>query len=127
MKPITIITISYLVLLLVGCSELDELTGREPPQPQVIEKEVTVEKIIYEYRNITVVEPCNVTCPNHTYIYSNTTDRELELIRRIKFLEGQTDKYFNDSECNDELERVNETLQECEYELCHEWNTSWCD
>jgi len=71
--------------------------------------------------------PCNLTCPECIYNVSTyNRTRELELIRRLKFLENQQDKYFNDSECNDELNRTENKLKDCERELCEEWNSSWC-
>ena len=128
MKLISILLIS---LVLTGCGFEELLPDQEP---EVIEKEVIKEvikeKIIYKDRNITI--PCNttnVTCPeciiyNSTY---NPKERELKLIRRISFLEGQQDKYWNYSECDWELNRSEVKLKECEDELCFEWNSSWCN
>jgi len=119
MKLIILLTL----ILLMGCSTYREILDEEEPQPQIIEKEIIKEKIVY--RNITIKEPCNLTCPECP-VYTGTKERELELIRRLKFLEGQQDKYFNDSECNDELNKTNKELEECKEELCYEWNSSWC-
>jgi len=69
--------------------------------------------------NKTIKIPCNITCPEYN------KSRELELIRRISFLEGQQDKYFNDSECNWELNKTSNELEECQDYLC-EYNSSWC-
>lgn len=82
----------------------------------------TVEKEIIIYRNVTL--PCNttVTCE---YNYTGTTSRELELIRRIGFLEGQQDKFINHSDCFDDLNRTNNELKDCEEEIC-KFNSSWC-
>jgi len=110
------------VSLLIGCSAYKEILDEEEPEPQVIEKEFIKEKIIY--RNITVKEPCNITCPG--YNYTGSTEREIELIRRIRFLEGQQDKFINHSDCFDELNKTKVRLEECEHELCYEWNSSWC-
>ena len=129
---ISIIVIFFLgiclaaVSLLVGCSAYKELIDEEP---QVIEKEVIKEvikeKIVYLVKNITI--PCNTTdviCP----IYNNTPrERELELIRRLRYLESQQNLYFNDSECNWELNRTKIELEDCKDELCDcEYNNSWC-
>ena len=113
-----------LALVLAGCSTYDELLDKEP-QKQAIEKEVIKEKIVYRDRNITINNtiPCKLTC----LTYNNTPrERELELLRRVKFLEGQTDKYWNDSECHWELNKTKNELNGCEEELCNEWNSSWC-
>jgi len=95
-------------------------------EPEIIEKEVIreviKEKIIYKDRNITI--PCNVTYKE--YNYSGSTNREIELIRRIRFLEGQQDKFINHSDCFDELNKTEAKLNDCEHELCYEWNSSWC-
>lgn len=104
------------IVLLIGCT----------PDTIIIERNITINRTINntQYINITTVMPCNETGPviNTTYDRSYT----LELIRRIKFLEGQQDKYFNDSECNDDLNRTETELEECEEELCDNWNSSWC-
>jgi len=110
----------YVIIINTGCTFVKELLLEE--EPQVIEKEVIKEKIVYRDRNVTI--PCDETPP--PTIYNGSKARELELIRRLKFLEGQTDKYFNDSECNDNLNKTKDRLDKCENELCVEWNSSWC-
>ena len=83
-------------------------------------------RTIIDTINITI--PCNITnttCPEYNYNYTSSTSRELELIRRISFLEGQQDKYWNYSECNWELNKSNKELKTCEEEVCN-WNSSWC-
>ena len=118
------LAILLISILLMGCSIYKEVIDEEPQM--IIEKEVIKEKIVYIDRNITI--PCNVTCSEEDVELMNkfSSDRELELIRRLKFLEGQTDKYFNDTECRDELNETNVKLEDCEEELCDEWNSSWC-
>ncbi len=90
----------------------------------------TIEKI--------VKEPYNITCDKES--------RELELIRRIKFLEGQQDKWIiNETECmphnkteedlencenksdmyERDIEELEDELEDCEEEVC-KWNSSWC-
>ncbi len=110
------LTILLISILLIGCSK------------EVIECENitnTIETIKYIDRNITITEKCNITNNTIKYNYVGNTSRELELIRRIKFLEGQQDKYFNDSECNDNLNKSEIKLEDCEDEVC-KWNSSWC-
>lgn len=115
------------LVILTGCGFEELLPDKEPEPPQVIEKEVIKEKIVYIDRNITI--PCNVTnvtCPEFSeYNYTSSTSRETELIRRIRFLEGQTDKYWNFTECDWELNQSDKSLKKCREELC-EFNSSWC-
>ena len=103
------------LIVLIGCSKPIE------PECQNTTITNTVETIKFIDRNITI--PCNTT--NNTYEYKGTTSREIELIRRIKFLEGQQDKYWNDSECHDDLNRTEKELIDCEEVNC-EWNSTWC-
>ena len=121
------------LVLLVGCSLYEEtLPVEEQPTPEPIIKEV----IVYRDRNITInispscptniTEIINITCPKYQYGSEHSTERELELIRRLKFLENNQNKYFNDSECNDDLNKTRVELNECKNELCNEWNSSWC-
>jgi len=92
----------------------------------------TIETI--KYVNITVKEP-----------YNTSKERELELIRRIKFLEGQQNKWIiNETECayniteeklqnckdkidmhERDIEELEEELENCTENLC-EYNESWC-
>lgn len=116
-KSVRLIIVLCIILFLFGCSSY-----------KVVEKEVVKERIVYLDRNITInnTVPCEICLPCLSYNYTSTSSRELELIRRIKFLESQTDKYFNDSECNWKLNNTEVKLEECELELCLEWNSSWC-
>jgi len=111
MKP----TILLISILLIGCTPIIEKECEPIFQEKIVYQNIT----IYRNRTDCIKDDiclCNVTSSN---------ERELELIRRLKFLEGQTDKYFNDSECNDDLNRTENKLKECEEELC-EYNSSWC-
>lgn len=87
----------------------------------IINKTRTIFNETIKYVNKTL----ECTESNYSSTTSSTTSKELELIRRLKFLENQQDKYFNDSECNWELNRSNVELENCEEEIC-EWNSSWC-
>ncbi len=128
-----LIPILLISILLIGCTTLT-----------IEEKEAICKKEClsdgWEYGTFVGINFCN--CYNSTMIINNTinntsyintttqynytsSNRELELIRRIKFLEGQQDKYFNDSECNDNLNKTEIKLEDCEDEVCM-WNNSWC-
>ncbi len=82
--------------------------------------------------------PCNLTCPSK--------ERELELIRRLKFLEDhQDDLIINETECmphniteeklqnckgkidmyKRDIEELEDELEICEEEICG-YNSSWC-
>ena len=98
------LTSILLCILLIGCSKPIECENN------TITINNTINNTIYINKTI----PCNKTIK---YI-SNCSNRELELIRRISFLEGQQDKYFNDSECNWELNKTNKSLEECNEKLC---------
>jgi len=102
------------IVLLIGCSK--EI---------IVEKEVIINRTIYVNNTIYINDtvPCNITCPEPE---DNNTYNRLELIRRLEYLEGQQDLYFNDSECAWELNQSNIELEECKNELC-EFNSSWCD
>ena len=112
MKCFTIMSVLALLIIL-GCT----------PNPIIIERNITINRTINHtiYITNTTIEPCNVTKVNTSFDRSYT----LELIRRIKFLEGQQDKYWNNSECSWELNKSNYELEECEEELC-EFNSTWC-
>ena len=118
-----IISILLISILLMGCSTYKEILDQEEPKPQLIE-EVIKEKIVYIDRNITIKEPCNIT--QQECNYTSSISRKLELIRRIQFLEGQQNKFINHSDCFDVLNKTEVKLEECEEELCDEWNISWC-
>ena len=128
---LALVVLGVFISILAGCSTYKEILDEPEQKPEVITKEVIKEKIVYRDRNITI--PCeniteiiNITCPKYQYETANPSSREIELIRRIRFLESQTDKYFNDSDCNDELNETKVKLEDCEEELCYEWNSSWC-
>ena len=108
-----------LSLLLIGCT----------PDVIYIDRNNTINGTINHTICITntTIEPCNTTCPEpeiNTTIYSR--DYVLGLIRQLDFHENQQSLYFNDSECNWELNKSNNELEECEEELC-EFNSSWCN
>jgi hypothetical protein len=131
------VTLYIILSTLVGCTPLT-----------IEEKEAICKKEClsdgWEYGTFVWVNFCN--CYNSTIIindtiYINKTDyikedcicnitsskeRELDLIRRLRYLEGQTDKYWNDSECHFELNKTKKRLGKCENELCDYWNSSWC-
>ncbi len=97
-------------VLLIGCSKPIEMECENKTITinntikEIIEKEIII------YKNITI--PCNKT----QYEYRGNTTRELELIRRIGFLESQQDKFINHSDCFDELNKTNNKLEDCEDE-----------
>lgn len=120
-----IIPILLISILLIGCKPIEI-------ECENITINNTIETV--KYINITVKEPCN-----------SSRERELELIRRIKFLEGQQNKWIiNETECiyniteeklqncknkidmhKRDIEEVEEELKDCEKEIC-EYNSSWC-
>ena len=119
MGLLALVVLGVFISILAGCSTYKEILDEPEQKPEVITKEVIKEKIIYKDRNITI--PCNITCPE-----TDCPADKLELIRRISFLESQTDKYWNNSDCFDELNTTKVKLEDCEEELCYEWNSSWC-
>ena len=108
------------IIILIGCT----------PNPIIIERNITIYNITYINRTIYINDtvPCNVTGPGPGPEINISFDRSytLELIRRIKFLEGRQDLYWNDTECHYDLNRTEVRLEERELELCENWNTSWC-
>jgi len=119
MKYISITMV--MCLLIVGCSN-----------PIIIERNITVERIVYnntiEYIDNTVpCNPCNLTCPEPE-IDSTVYDRQyvLGLIRQLKYYEEHQDKFVNQSSCMDDLNRTEYKLELAEEELC-QWNSSWCN
>ncbi len=116
-KGIYIILYVIISLLLIGCSK--------PIECENITINNTIEVIKYINRNVTITEKCNITNNTIRYTYTGTTSREIELIRRIGFLEGQQDKYWNYSECNWELNNTKNELRDCEDSMCYV-NSSWC-
>ncbi len=113
-----IITILILTVLIVGCTRYVE-----------VEKNITIEKIVYQNITTIVKEKCNNT---FTDVYDISKSRELDLIRRIRFLESRQDDCFEDIDCEEELEDCEEDLDDiedelidCEDELC-DLNSSLC-
>ena len=109
------LTILLISILLIGCSKSPEIECENITN--------TIETIKYINKTINNTIYINTTCTQ--YNYTGSTSRELELIRRIGYLEGQQNKYFNDSECNDNLNKTEIKLEDCEDEIC-KWNSSWC-
>ena len=118
MKLITIVMF-IIILLLVGCT----------PNPIIIERNITVEKIVYNNSIICINNTiCNTTCPEpeiNTTIYDR--DYVLGLIRQLKYYESRQDKYWNNTECKWELNQSNIEKDKAIYELCIYWNISWCN
>ena len=111
--------IIVVLMLQIGCTN-----------PEVIyidhNQTIYIDKIINQthYENITIVMPCNITQPIiNTTIYDKTY--VLGLIQQLKRHEQNQDKYFNDSQCNDDLNKSQTSLYKAENELC-QWNSSWC-
>ena len=107
-----------LSLLLISCT----------PNPIIIERNITINRTTYVNNTIYINDtiPCNLTCHEpeiDTTIYDR--DYVLSLIRQLKHYEKQQDKYWNDSECHDDLNRTEFKLEECEDELC-DYNLTWC-
>lgn len=113
--------ILLITILLIGCKPIEI-------ECENITINNTTETI--KYINVTIKEPCNLT---------SSKERELELIRRIKFLEKQQDKWIiNETECmphniteeklqtcedkidmhERDIEELEEELEDCEEELC---------
>ena len=116
----------FICILLIGCSKPIEIECQN----------ITIETI--KYINQTIIKEVNITCPE--------TLREIELIRRIKFLEGQQNKWIiNETECmvhnktEEDLENcenkidmyerdeedLEDELENCTEELCG-YNSTWC-
>jgi len=108
MKQISILLIT---ILLIGCTKTE-----------YIKETIYINNTIEIIKEIEI--PYNLTCPECP-VYNGSTDRELELIRRLKFFENQQSKYFNDTECQDSLNRTEKELEDCKEELC-EHNVSSC-
>ena len=124
------LTILLISILLIGCSK----------QAEIECKNITINNTIdtIKYVNVTVIKEVNITC--------DETLRELDLIRRIKFLEGQQNKcIINETECmphnvteedlekcedrldtyEDDIDELDDELDDCEDELC-EYNSTEC-
>ena len=83
------LTILLISILLIGCTKPIEIECKNI----TINNTITIFNETIQYVNQT----CNTT---QEYTYTGTTSRELELIRRIGFLEGQQDKWIiNETEC----------------------------
>ena len=134
MKYIKIITVAYLVLLLVGCMKVP--TNNKYNCPPILNQSRT-ERLVYVDRNITVYKnqttylngtECiceEVLCEeNTTSGYSKAY--VLNLIRQIRVCDKHTDNYGNSNETLADLNTCIDKLEDCENELCNEWNSSWC-
>ena len=122
------------VVFMLGCTRYVE-----------VEKNVTIEKIVYQNITTIVKEECNATF-NQTWDLSKS--KEIEFIRRIRFLEkgldscvfnedceGKLDDAIDDFEdCEDDLDDTEEELdyaiedlEDCKEEICEDYNaTEWC-
>ena len=124
MKWIIILTLALIIL--TGCSK--------PIECKNITLNNTIETI--KYINNTIIKEVNITC--------SQTSREMELIRRLKFLENQQDKIINETECmyniteeklqncknkidmyERDIDELEDDLDYCGEGLC-EYNSSWC-
>ena len=104
------------VLFIVGCVK-----------PIIIERNNTIYKNQTIYINRTIVINNSEECTqqecqepenqSHAYL--------LSLIRRVSFLEGRQDKYWNNTECQWDLNKTMYERDRAIDELCL-WNSSWC-
>ena len=116
------LTILLISILLIGCSKQIESECEN----------ITITNTTIEYINTTVIREVNITC--------DKTARELELIRRLKFLENNQDKLImnetrcigNNSRCEDkidmylrDIDELEDDLYNCTRELC-DLNNTWC-
>jgi len=117
-KMLIIITIYILIGLLGACTK-DVITERNNPIyiNNTINNTITINSTM-PCEELSVCESCNECEYNRNYV--------LSLIRQLKHYEKQQDKYFNDSDCNDDLNHTNIELDRCKQELCISWNSSWC-
>ena len=88
------------VVFMLGCTRYVE-----------VEKNITIEKIVYHNITTIVKEKCNATF-NQTWDLSKS--RELDLIRRTRFLENELDDCIFNEEYQDDLEDTEEDLDDCE-------------
>ena len=121
MKPTLFLLIG---ILLIGCT-----------RTEYINNTITINRTINntQYINVTIKEPCNLTF---------SKEREMELIRRLKFLEGRQDELIiNETECignntvsnyegklemyERDIEELEDELENCTEELCR-WNSTRC-
>lgn len=110
-----------IVVILTACTQDIVYVNRT----NTIYRNRTINKTIY--KNITHLVLQNTTCPEPNEINSPIYDRQyvLGLIRQLKHYETQQVKYWNNSECYDELNRTKKEIALAEKELCV-WNSSWC-
>ncbi len=95
-------------------------------RPQISEKNIVTNQIIYIDRNITITENCIIPITiYYEYNYTGKLSKELELIRRIRNLEKQQDKFINHSDIFDDYNQTQIELNTCEDTMCN-WNSSWC-
>jgi len=126
MKKIIILLTILLIGGVIGCSKPTEIECQN----------ITINNTIETIKYINITKPCNLT---------SSKERELELIRRIKFLEGQQNKWIiNETECaynitekklqnckdkidmyERDIEELEDELKNCTESLC-EHNSSWC-
>ena len=113
-KTMACITIVMLLILVVGCT----------PSIVYVDRNNTIYKDNIIYINNTI----NNTMPGCDLNASSNYNRDyvLNLIRQIKRCEANQDKFFNSSDCEDELNQTEHRLEQAENELCDEWNSSWC-
>ncbi len=114
MKQILILGLLIVLIVLIGCTK--EI---------IIERNNTIYNITYKNITINNTVPCEV-CKNCSPCSEYNRDYVLSLIRQLKHYEKQQDKYWNNTECFDDLNNTNKELIECKGELCNEWNSSWC-
>ena len=107
------------VIINVGCTRTEYINNTV-----TINNTITINK--------TIKIPCNLTF---------SKEREMELIRRLKFCENQQDKLIMDeTECDNntkanyegkidmykrDIEELEDELENCEEGFC-EYNESWC-
>lgn len=127
------LTILLISILLIGCT-----------RTEYIKETIYINNTIEINRTIEL--PCNLTCPELSCNYTGSKARELDLIRRISFLENQQDKWIiNETECmvhnkteedlekcwdkldiyEDDIDDLEDELEDCEEINC-EYNETWC-
>ena len=116
-----VIMVLIFAVFIVGCTRIVE-----------VDRNITIEKIVYQNVTTIVKEECNTTFND---VFDISQSREIELIRRIRFLENEQDDCIlqedkceeNCTEFKEDLEMVERDLDDCEEELCEEYNDSgWC-
>ena len=108
------------IILLIGCTRVVIVERNNTIYiNRTINHTITINNTISLNNTI----PCNTTGPELNISFDRSYT--LELIRRIKYLEGRQDRYWNDTECHYDLNKSNYELIECEEELC-EFNLTWC-